>query len=304
MKRVVITQSQKDAFLQMVHNLFRGGKLEKKSNNKILWSTTKEKIDALLVKKLKGFDSEITFDKLITAEFDYLSDLKSYIEQHAERTKLSKNEKDYFLTLYDRLKKSDYVDMLGVDTCLYCNRNFVFNFKKGKHLHATAQIDHFYDKKHYPYFAVSLYNLIPSCSTCNQRKSTKEANIIHPFVESFDQKARFVLHVKNSRFYQSTDGFNIKLDTEDPKAKASIDMFNLERLYQHHKDIVLEMLQREAIYNESYLDELYHKYEGTLFKNREDLMLLVHGGYVDEEQINKRPLSKLVKDISAELGLI
>ena len=41
-----------------------------------------------------------------------------------------------------------------------------------------------------------------------------------------------------------------------------------------------------------------------LFKNREDLLRLISGGYINDEDINKRPLSKLIKDISEELGLI
>jgi len=40
------------------------------------------------------------------------------------------------------------------------------------------------------------------------------------------------------------------------------------------------------------------------FKNREDLQRLISGGYVSDDEIGKRPLSKLVKDISNELGLL
>jgi len=45
------------------------------------------------------------------------------------------------------------------------------------------------------------------------------------------------------------------------------------------------------------------KYEGTLFKNREDLLILVTCGYVSDEDLHKRPLSKLIKDISQELKI-
>ena len=65
----------------------------------------------------------------------------------------------------------------------------------------------------------------------------------------------------------------------------------------------LGLIQKQAIYNESYLDELLTQYEGTLFKNREDLQRLMSGGYVRDEEIGKRPLSKLIKDISQELEL-
>jgi hypothetical protein len=45
-------------------------------------------------------------------------------------------------------------------------------------------------------------------------------------------------------------------------------------------------------------------YEGSLFKNREDLMRLITCGYVNDEDLHKRPLSKLIKDISEELELL
>jgi len=87
------------------------------------------------------------------------------------------------------------------------------------------------------------------------------------------------------------------------RAKNNIKSFELNTLYQNHKDIVLELIQKEAIYNESYLAELLTQYEGTLFKNREDLQRLISGGYVSDEEIGKRPLSKLVRDVSEALGL-
>ncbi|MDK2051272.1 hypothetical protein ACOTWK_10105 [Aliarcobacter butzleri] len=41
-----------------------------------------------------------------------------------------------------------------------------------------------------------------------------------------------------------------------------------------------------------------------MFKNREDVLRHITGGYIDDMDINKRPLSKLIKDISEELDLI
>ena len=63
------------------------------------------------------------------------------------------------------------------------------------------------------------------------------------------------------------------------------------------------MSRIRLIYNDSYIDELANNYSG-LFKNREDLLRLITCGYVSDEDLNKRPLSKLIKDISEELGLI
>ena len=312
MIKLIITQNIKDEFKKLVYKIFNQKKLNekeieyrlKRDDKKVKFDICIQNLDKLLQKKLGEFDKNITFKKLIVADFNYLEKLTIFLNKNESSIELTKKEKEYFYTLYTRLKKTHYVKALGVSTCLYCNRNHIFNFIKKNQLQATAQIDHFFDKKTYPYLAISLYNLVPSCSTCNQRKSTKQENIIHPFSDSFDKVAKFSLKIEDSNFYYKENGFEIFLDTKNKKATNSIEVFNLNRLYQNHKDIILELIQKEAIYNESYLDELLTHYEGTLFKNREDLQRLIGGGYVSDEEIGKRPLSKLIKDISGELGLL
>ena len=48
----------------------------------------------------------------------------------------------------------------------------------------------------------------------------------------------------------------------------------------------------------------FDKYSGTLFSSKEELMRLITCGYISDDDINKRPLSKLIKDISEDLGFI
>lgn len=308
MVKVNITKDIEQAFLELVYSIFKDGKIEKKEKGKIVCHTSIKGLDHLLKKKLKNFDSDITFEKLILADFNYLKKLVNFLDKNQKRTELTKKEKKCFFTIYERLKRDQLVKKLNITTCLYCNRNYIFNFKKGNEENTTAEIDHFFNKSTYPYLAVCLYNLIPCCPTCNKRKSNKQEPILHPYVESFDQNAKFHLEIKKASFYHSVDGFEIDIKVKnealEEQVKHSIDMFNLERLYQNHKDIVLELIQKSVVYNESYLDELLKEYEGTLFKNREDLQRLISGGYISDEEIGKRPLSKLIKDISEELELI
>ena len=91
-------------------------------------------------------------------------------------------------------------------------------------------------------------------------------------------------------------------DTE--KIDKYHEVINIENLYENHKDIVVELLQKRVIYSDSYIDELFEKYSVTLFSTREELMRLITCGYISDEDINKRPLSKLIKDISEDLGLL
>ncbi len=78
----------------------------------------------------------------------------------------------------------------------------------------------------------------------------------------------------------------------------------MEEIYQNHKDIVLELIQKSVMYNKSYIEELMKTYEGTLFKNEEDLLRLILGSCIANEDLDKRPLSKITKDILEQLEII
>ena len=279
---------------------------KKKEDKKVKWAIDIGAINRLIKRKLKNYPKEVDLEKLITLNYSELCDLKTFIDKNKSFTELNKTQKDYFYTLYKRLKKPEYIKDLDITVCPYFNRNYIFNFKKPDSLEATAQLDHFFDKSTYPYFSVSIFNLVPSCQTCNQRKSTKPNEIYHPFESAFDDDVKFNLKLIDSKFYYDKNSLEIekKIIKNEEKVNSHIEIFNIQNLYNEHKDIVLEIIQKAQIYNESYIDELYQKYEGTLFKNREDVLRHITGGYIEDKDINKRPLSKLIKDISEELDLI
>ena len=307
MHKINLSQTVVDEFFTSIKELFPDGKLQKIEDKKVLWTTSWSAIDKLIKDKLQAFDSQISFEKIIKADYTYLQK----ITESLKRVKLSPKEKDYFFTLYSRLKKPEHIKKLDIKVCPYCNRNYIFNFQKGKDLNATAQLDHFFDKKTYPFLAVSVYNLIPSCSTCNQRKSAKQEDIFYPFLESFNNHAKFEYKgIKNKEdsngnfFDEDRILLELKPISEDEKVNTHIEVFNLRNLYNEHKDIVSEILMKSEMYNESYIEELMKNYEGTLFKNEEDLLRLIFGGYISDEDLGRRPLSKLTKDILEQLEII
>jgi hypothetical protein len=93
-------------------------------------------------------------------------------------------------------------------------------------------------------------------------------------------------------------------EKDKKEGKGNIDVFQLKKVYNQHKDIALELIQKSQTYNESYIDELFRKYEGTLFRSREDVLRLALGNFVETEDFEKHPLSKLTHDIAQELGLL
>lgn len=91
---------------------------------------------------------------------------------------------------------------IGKSKCVYCNiadTDVVDNNRDPAakpDLAAYLDLDHFLDKAHNPFFALSFYNLVPCCTICNGRvKGTKSFDIdthINPFHHSFDDLYKFV----------------------------------------------------------------------------------------------------------------
>ncbi len=231
---------------------------------------------------------------------------------------LSNTEKEqfkYIINLYKNFTNKDKKEYnaydlsksLNVASCPYCNRNYTFTVTSHDDKILRPDIDHFYDKDTYPILSLSFYNLIPSCIECNRTiKGTKQFSVrthIHPYMDSLNNYAKFMLNLQKVDF--KIDSFCIEFQSKNNKAQKNITDLKLKEIYnQGYKDIVLELIQKSQIYNESYIDELLSKYgNGKVFDTREDLMRLLTCGYVSGEDINKRPLSKLIKDISEDLGI-
>jgi len=193
-----------------------------------------------------------------------------------------------------------FVEAMGLKTCPYCNRNYIFSVnKRSKKL--RPEIDHFYPKSKYPFLAMSYGNLIPSCSVCNHTKHNKyDSKLVNPYSIN---KGNFYLTLKpNSIDFTLVEAEKYNFSSFDIEirgsAKRNIEIFKLQELYSQHKDEVLELLIKKAYYPKSYIKEL------TAFGfSQDEIYRYLFSNYSQEEDLHKRPLSKLVKDIAQELGL-
>lgn len=215
---------------------------------------------------------------------------------------------DIFEKEYDNwTKKTKYnaysfVGQLEITTCPYCNRNYTF-IVDDKHHKLRPEIDHFYPKSLYPFLTMSFYNLIPSCPICNHTKKDKDSyqeNLINPY-EYQKNDFKFTYYPLNIDFHAVTsnqynfENFEIKFENNN----KNIDIFKLEELYKQHKDIVLDLLIKKAYYPKSYIKEL----EKFGFAP-DSIYRYLLCNYKNEKDLHKRPLSKLIKDISEELKLV
>lgn len=194
----------------------------------------------------------------------------------------------------------EFVNDLKLKTCPYCNRNYTFvvDSDNGK---LRPEIDHFYPKSIYPFLAMSFYNLIPSCSICNHTKgNTIHQNLENPY-DTKEDSYRFT-YTPNSVDFATVEAKKYNFDSFEIDITGNpdnIELFKLDKLYKQHKDIVLDLLIKKAYYPESYIQELSH-----FGFSQDEIYRYLLGDYKQDEDLHKRPLSKLIRDISKELGIV
>lgn len=254
------------------------------------------------------------FEKVIKAkpnELDFivnlLGDKKEYPDEVKNLIKLYKafaNSEGNFEANKEKYNGFILIEKLGITVCPYCNRNYIHNIDSETRKR-TSELDHFYNKDKFPFLAVSFYNLVPSCKVCNKLKLQKSASI-NPYDTRYWNKKllKFNIKIKSANFYLEKESIEINAQALEEKMKDNFNAFELAKLYENHTDIALDLIQKSITYNDSYIDELFQTYEGTLFRNREDVLCLLTANYLSEEDFDKRPLSKLTHDIASELGLL
>lgn len=205
-----------------------------------------------------------------------------------------------------------YFSEIGVKSCVYCNSQLAVTVyeEKGKY-GARFDVDHFTGKNRYPGLAISLFNLFPACAPCNRRKSQsgtgfqlyseKESDLKESmFVFKLDAhaKARYLLHQKDSVI-----DFALHDRLDGTLASAHDKLFGINSIYRTQRDVAQELMIKSQIYDQSYKKVLRHSFS-LLRISDADIERMIIGSYSREGDIHRRPLSKFIRDISIELGLI
>ncbi len=271
-------------------------KIKKKLN--VILKVNNNKLN-LIIKRIERNNPE-----LLNENTDIFKIIKYIFVDKGYEYKISKaNEKKIAYML---------IKELGIKTCPYCNRNYI-SFIKNNQKQARPQLDHFYPKSIFPFLACSFYNLIPSCSACNLMKSDdnsyedeKSNKLINPYnIKENDFKFSYILNdlkiteisSKKDITFEYEDSINILLET---KYEKNNEYFQLEEIYQNHKDIVIELILKEINYPESYIEELITNNFGT----KEEIYRFLFSNYLNLGDLHKKPLSKLTRDIVVELGIL
>ena len=215
--------------------------------------------------------------------------------------------KDFFLnTGYKNFQKNYskyFLDLIGIDTCVYCNRNYTINLTK---THARAELDHWFPKTQFPLFALSFYNLIPSCHSCNHIKGNPAIDwnnalneYVHPYIKEDSEGFNF-------DFFYEKGIDNLKIETrcfkKSIKTNKTLEFNQIKKIYNSHSEKELrDLVNLRYKYSNNYIKILTEDTFKNLKISKEEIYRMVFGIEIEEENYHRRPFSKFKKDIIDEL---
>lgn len=281
---------------------------------------------------------KVEFRKLILADF---SEIRKICENICSKTKRDekrsdgsleatddeKNDFEEYKKLFDIVKNRKIVDVsrkrnkgisrntssatvkmsirivneLGLRTCPYCNKEYIGN--RGADI-MGATLDHFFSKSEFPFFAISLYNLIPSCNTCNSVKNKKNGlDMISPFDEvKLDDYVKFEYEASN----QMVSLYSIKevegsKKEELKRAERTLQYLRLNEAYAFHSAEAKDFYDRMVCYNDTQLEEIqtFFKQKGiekSVSELRKEAIVMAYGDLTAGNDA-KRPLTKMFRDL-------
>ncbi|WP_143883690.1 HNH endonuclease [Chryseobacterium binzhouense] len=213
----------------------------------------------------------------------------------------------------------EFLEKLKIDTCIYCNRNYTLYFDGN---FARAELDHWFPKEKFPLLALSFYNLIPSCHSCNHKKGNGDkiikskflynenatnieiqnwwnnkalTKLIHPYSNKID--FNFSYNVEGINTYSS----KIKVQ-KDSISEETLKFNKTKEIYSAHSNKELkDLLDLRYKYSKNYLDILCNKTFEGLNLSQEEAYRMIFGIEINEEDYHKRPFSKFKHDIIEEL---
>ncbi|CCN38435.1 hypothetical protein VIBNIPon4_110019 [Vibrio nigripulchritudo POn4] len=209
----------------------------------------------------------------------------------------SLNKMIYSIFNYDKHSSSNVDSIrqifstLDFKVCIYCNRNYTSNFlSKGKS-RPTFTLDHFYQKEKFPILALSLYNLIPSCSVCNS--TIKGSNDLEHYENPFSHLYDF----HNLSTFKIMPGYKVSLVSHNAKCRGYIKDFKINEVYSVHTSEVKAFVNKRQIFTGRVIKEVARITQTS----EKEVKNSVFGDFNDATSMGDKSLAKLMSDLSYQL---
>ncbi|MCX8524685.1 hypothetical protein OF897_12250 [Chryseobacterium formosus] len=302
------------------HYLFMRYIIKKKINGKIFNESPPvsnmnkiQKVNGIKSTIAKFFNDEDNLRKVLIGTPDELEVIKNkFLSTGLKKSLKTLMNYDSWIKTDDKATYRNYnayhlAEKLDIPTCVYCNRIYtktVINSSGTKITRPT--FDHWFPKSKHPLLALSFYNLIPSCSVCNSgvKGSTpfEISTHFHPYHKNLIEDFKYTF----SYDHRDYDKFIFKIMPDNKFSEVSVNAFELEEIFKAHEDEIEDLRRIKDAYSEDYIDMLENNIlSGSgITLDRNEVYRLAFGVHFQEAKFDRRPLSKMKKDILIELGII
>lgn len=243
--------------------------------------------------------------------YDYpkYPDVKAEIDKNTWYEQIYNNLKKFeeFYDDFSHVKINNWiVQKVGMKVCPYCN--IAYTYSRGNSV--TAQLDHFFPKSEYPMFALSFYNLIPSCSACNRIKHDDLMAYASPYEDGafhnlrisweYEGQAGDERYDEKESLEELEKKIKIKIMTPKLSEQNNISGMNILEAYQQHRDYAGEVIKKVKTYANPDAQKMIASICESEGLSSEEIMRFYFGNYINENELKKRPLSKMTKDFFEE----
>lgn len=184
---------------------------------------------------------------------------------------------------------------------------------KTKKNHFT--LDHVLNKAAHPFAALSLYNFVPSCYSCNSK--FKQANELvikaaDSYLSPSSQTNSIIDNLKFKLFFSDNQDYlntNIKsvddfiLDFEifgdNSDYNTYLNIFKIRPRYVFHKREVLKLINKEKKYSDSQINEIAKVTKLSIEQVKKDIF----GEELFDGKLEDNPFTKLKRDIAKDIGI-
>ncbi|MAB56578.1 MAG: hypothetical protein CL524_03410 [Aequorivita sp.] len=184
-----------------------------------------------------------------------------------------------------------------------------FNFSNS-HNHFT--LDHVLPQKTHKFYSLCLYNLVPSCYSCNSKfkgfmsfKINKNLKNVSPTSGSYslNDDFRFQIYYPNIKFNDIKDVSEFVLEKKifrnNNHLENYFEMFKIAGRYTFQKDQILSLIKNKIKYPPSKIREISKK-TGVSISNLNEI---IFGKELFDVDLSNQPMIKLKRDIARTLKI-
>jgi hypothetical protein len=256
-------------------------------------------INLIFGRQIKDMTDAEEFTRFIlTATPSQLEDIKKKVDDY-QGISCSEIVKEIFS--YDKLqtKIASFYKEYSPNTCIFCNRNYTTNFEKNSDdstVYKSFTLDHFLQKGKYPILSLSLFNLLPTCYTCNSTvKNQRDVNqYMNPHSSNYEFHKLATFNITDIKSYE------FQLESNDEACNKYIADFYINKIYKSHQSISDELIMKSKVYSKERIAVMAKK----LKISEEELTKGIYGETKTPNNFADESLSKFKYDILKYLDII